>query len=246
MRSFASLPALVATLSLSGFVGGTSAAVVGFTGAPTGNAAAWTTSVTGMGGSVNSSVNFDSHPTGALQANFYSGQGVTLGSTGDSNTVVFGTGPNNGNTSSPPLSTGEGPHPESNYLSDGVNSSTFTISFGAPVLGVGLYVIDYFNPDGNNPLTIEAFDASNNSLGQFSSVAYNFQPNNMYFMGLSSSAGDISKLVFTDVNSVTGDSTGIDNIVFATGATTQVPEPGSLALVGAALAGAAFSRRRKF
>lgn len=106
-------------------------------------------------------------------------------------------------------------------------------------------MIDYFNPAGsNNPLTIEGFDASNTSLGLFSSVAFNFQSNNMYFMGPTSSAGDLARLVFTDVNSNTSDTIGIDNIVFATD-DNQVPEPGSLALIGLGLAGLVGLRRRK-
>ena len=90
-----------------------------------------------------------------------------------------------------------------------------------------------------------AFDAANMSLGLYSSVAANFQANNMYFMGVTSSAGDIAKLVFTDVNSNTGDTTGIDNVMFATRAGNNVPEPGALSLVGLALAGLALTRRRK-
>lgn len=245
MKSLISLPALIAVLSLSCGPSGASAEVVGFTGTPTGNAAAWTSSVSGMGASINTSVNFDAHPTGALQVAYYASEGVILGFTGDVNTVVFGAGPGQGNNSSTPLSTGEGLHPASNYLRDNEGVSSFTINFAAPVLGVGLNVIDYFNPYGSNGLIIEAFDASNNSLGKFSSVAYNFQNNNMYFMGVSSSAGDISKLVFNDLSSNTGDVIGIDNIVFASRAANQVPEPGSMALIGAALAGAALSRRRK-
>ena len=90
-----------------------------------------------------------------------------------------------------------------------------------------------------------ALASANQSLGLYSSVAANFQRNNLYFMGVTSCAGDIAKLVFTDVNSNTGDTTGIDNIVFATGAGNNVPEPGALALVGQALAGLALTRRRK-
>ena len=222
-----------------------SATVMGFTSNATGNAANWTASATGLGSTIDNSINFDAHPTGALQSNFYAGLGVTLGSTGDSNTVVFGAGPGQGNTSSTPLSSGEGLHAASNYLADGANASSFTVSFSTPVYGAGLYVIDYFNPFGNNPLTIEAFDGANLSLGLYSSVAANFQKNNLYFMGVTSSAGDIAKLVFTDVNNNTGDTTGIDNVVFATGAGNNVPEPGALALVGLALAGLALTRRRK-
>ena len=222
-----------------------SASVIGFTSNATGNAAAWTASANGLGAPIDTSINFDAHPTGALQGNFYAGLGVTLSSTGDSNTVTFGAGPGQGNTSSGPLSSGEGLHAASNYLFDGGNASSFTVLFSTPVYGAGLYVIDYFNPVGNNPLTVEAFDAANMSLGLYSSVAANFQQNNLYFMGVTSSAGDIAKLVFTDVNSETGDTTGIDNVVFATGTGNNVPEPGALALVGLALAGLALTRRRK-
>ena len=97
------------------------------------------------------------------------------------------------------------------------------------MLGAGLFIIDYFNPLANNPLTIEAFTGSNGtgtSLGSFSSVIANFQPNRLYFMGLVSTNNDIRSLVFNDVNSETGDTTGIDDILFS-----QIPEPGSIVLL---------------
>lgn len=245
MKHFLNTFTATAVLGLLIAAAPASASVLGFTSNFSGNAAAWTASANGLGATIDSSINFDAHPTGALQSNFYAGLGVTMGSSGDSNTVVFGAGPGQGNTSSTPLSSGEGLHAASNYLFDGGNASSFTLLFSTPVYGAGLYVIDYFNPFNSNPLTIEAFDAANTSLGLFTSAAANFQNNNLYFMGVTSSAGDIAKLVFTDVNSATGDTTGIDNIVFATGAGNNVPEPGALALVGLALAGLALTRRRK-
>ncbi len=224
-----------------------SAAVIGYgTSSPTGNAAAWSSAVSGLGGTV-STLDFESHPLGALQSNHYTG--VTLTASGDVNTVTNGAGPAQGNIFSTPLSSGEGAHPASNYLFDGETPSALTISFDSAMLGVGLYIIDYFNPDpGSNPLQIEAFDGINgtgSSLGLFSSVAYNFQSNNMYFMGVTSSDNNIRSLLFRDVNSSTGDTTGIDNIVYAKSNGGTVPEPGTLALLGLGFAGLAASRRRK-
>jgi hypothetical protein len=223
------------------------AAVFGFVNNPTTNSTDWAASVVANGGGagINTSVNFDSHPTGALVPGFYSGSaGVTLTPSGDVNTVQIG-GVAQLNTSQPPLSPGEGPHASSNFLFDGGSASSLTISFNAPVLGAGLFIFDYFNPFGNNPLTIEAFNGIGNSLGLFSAAAFNFQPDNMYFMGVVSTAQDISSLVFTDVNSNTGDTTGIDDIRFARGAApSSVPEPGALALFAAAFGALGMSRRR--
>lgn len=209
-------------VGLSPLVGTTSAAppvVTFFTNNPTTNSTDWGTSVTGLGGAINTNVDFDAHPLGALQSNFYAlSDGVTLTPSGDVNQVQFGAGPGQGNTVTPPLSPGEGVHPTSNFLFDGGSPSSLTISFAQPVLGVGLFVIDYYNPSGSNPLTIEAFTGANGtgtSLGSASSVAFNFQRNNLYFMGVSSSGNDIGSIVFTDVNSATGDTTGIDSIQFA-------------------------------
>lgn len=142
------------------------------------------------------------------------------------NQVQFGAGPGQSNTGA---DAGEGLHAASNFLFDGGAPSTLTILFNTPVLGAGLFIIDYFNPLANNPLTIEAFTGSNGtgtSLGSFSSVIANFQPNRLYFMGLVSTNNDIRSLVFNDVNSETGDTTGIDDILFS-----QIPEPGSIVLL---------------
>ena len=185
---------------------------------PTGNYAAFLASLAGYG-STPTTLTFSGHPTGPLNPNYY--PGVTFTPVGDVSTVQNNAGPGNGNTSSTPLSPGEGPHAPSEYIFDGGSPSSLTISFVNPVAGAGLFVIDYFNPTGgNNPLTLEAFTGQNGtgtSLGSFSSVSYNFQNNNMYFMGIASGAGNIGSLVFTDVNSNTGDTTGIDDVTYGAG-----------------------------
>jgi hypothetical protein len=203
---------------------------------PTGNYSAWSSQIAILGSGVQT-IDFESHPLGALIPGFY--PGVTMTPSGDVNTVTSGAGPGQGNTSSTPLSSGEGAYPASNYLFDGGSPSSLTISFGSPVYGAGLFIIDYFNPaPGDNPLTLEAFTGPNGtgtSLGVVNSVAYNFQNNNMYFMGIVSTLGDIGSVVFTDVTSNTGDTTGIDNIAFSGDGVMPIPEPSTFVLLGAAL-----------
>jgi hypothetical protein len=203
---------------------------------PTGNYSAWSSQIAILGSGVQT-IDFESHPLGALVPGFY--PGVTMTPSGDVNTVTSGPGPGQGNNSSTPLSSGEGAHPASNYLFDGGSPSSLTISFGSPVFGAGLFIIDYFNPSGvGNLLTLEAFAGPNGtgaSLGVVNSVEYNFQNNNTYFMGIVSTLGDIGSVVFTDVNSSGGDITGIDDISFSGAGGGQIPEPSTFVLLGAGL-----------
>ena len=153
------------------------ATVTGFVSNPTTNSINWAAAVAAASGTINTNVNFNAHPLGALQSNFYLGSdGVTLTAVGDDNTVQSGAGPGESNTFSTPLSAGEGLHAFSNFLFDGNAASSLTISFATPVLGAGLFIIDYFNPFDTNPLTVEAFTGANGagtSLGSFSAVAFN-------------------------------------------------------------------------
>jgi hypothetical protein len=221
---------------------------VGFVSNLSGNSADWQAFVTGLGATVNTSIDFNSHPLGALLPNFYSGVGVTMAETGSVGNVAYGSGPGQGNTFSAPLSNGEGFHPASNYLFVNSYAGTFNLSFATPVSGAGLFIVDFFNPSNLNPSTISAYDSSNVLLGSYQSAGYNFQNNYMYFMGIASSNSDIASVVFSSNGSVTGDTTGLDNILFASrGTTPTVPEPASLFLLssGLSLIGLAAWRRRK-
>jgi hypothetical protein len=238
-RSTVSVLALLVCATLAGTA---SAASTGFVSDPYNNSSNWLGSVSGA--SV-STIDFENHPLGTLWSNFY--PGVTLSANGDVNTVKYGAGPAQGNTNY--AITGEGYHAASNYLYDDENASSLTISFDQPVLGAGLFVIDHFNPGYTNWLTIEAFTGANGtgtSLGLYQSVQRNFQRNYKYFMGVTSSEANIRSLVFTDVNSETGDTTGIDDIMFATGDAPPVPEPMTmLGLTMAVGAAGAYIRRRR-
>jgi PKD repeat protein len=192
-------------------------AVIGFVAAPPGNLADWTAAVAARNGTVNTAVNFDDHPLGPLQANFYAGVGVTLAATGALDTVTFGAGP--GQTPDNPNLPPETLHPASRHLAEvGLQLATLTVSFAAPVGAVGLSVIDYFNTTGNNEIHIEAYTGPNGtgtSLGRFLGAVGNFQTNRSYFMGVVSDANDIGSLVFRDVSTALGDSIGVDDVRFA-------------------------------
>ena len=221
------------------FAGASAQAVImGFVDNPTGNSVDWTNYVTGLGAVVNDNVDFEAHPLGPLQNDFYLvSDGVSFIPGGAIGNVMYGAGPGQANDTTPPTSNGEGVHPPSNYLQAGQGHSSLVISFDAPNYGAGLFIIDHFNPYGTNPIVIEAWDgpdATGNLLGSFSSVAYNFQRNKMYFMGIASSEGDI-RSVRLDIAGELSDVVGLDDIRFA------VPEPGALALL--ALGGLLLRRR---
>ncbi len=211
---------------------------------PSGNYAAFIASLSGYGATANT-ITFAGQPNGPLNPNFT--PGVTLTPSGDVNTIMTSAGPGQGNTSGAVL--GEGPHASSEFLFDGVNASSLTISFANPVFGVGLFIIDYFNPGFNNTLNVYAWTGQNGGgsmLAGFSSVSQNFQNNNMYFMGVTSGAGNIGSLVFEDANSNAGDTIGLDNITYGTAANvTATPEPASILLMATGLAGLAMARRKR-
>lgn len=147
------------------------------------------------------------------------------------------------------MSSGEGAHASSNYLFDGSQPSSLTIDFAAPVTGAGLFVIDYFNPTGNNPLTLSAFTGVNGTgtlIGTANAVAFNFQPDNMYFLGVLSTLGDIRSVVFNQPVNSTGDRRGIDDIRFARSGSSSIatPLPPTALLAGFGLVGLLGLRRR--
>jgi hypothetical protein len=212
---------------------------------PTGNLAAFQASLSASGRPI-TTITFDDQSTGALNPSFF--PGVTF--SGSINTLANNAGPGDGNTSSPPTSTGEGLHAPSTYLISRTGNSGLTMSFDNPVFGAALSVIDYFHPANTaNSFTLEAFTGANGtgtSLGSFSSLFFNFQNNFTYFVGFTSEAGDIGSLVFTRLADGTGDTIGIDDVRFATIGQVQVtPEPASIVLLATGLLGVVGAARRK-
>ncbi len=216
------------------------AQAIGFVNNQNSNSVDFFGAVGSNGGILNTTINFDTALLGLLQSTLYAPLGVNLAATGIFSTVVSGVGPSQVGTTAP-RSFGEGIHPESKYLgTPGDFQSTgcfapgcggsLTISFALPVLAVGLFTIDLYNPpSAPHVVTLEAFTGQNGtgaSLGRFSSASFNFQQNAMYFMGVLSPAGNIGSVVFNDPNdAVNGDVIGIDNILFAPAPGRMVPPP---------------------
>ncbi len=193
-------------------------ATIGFIDTAAINSTAWASQVLALGGTINSSLNFEAHSLGTT--------GIATLSTTCPNVFATGVGPSQGNvTASLP---GEGLHVSSRYIHL-TNSGTFTIAFSTDVGAVGFQTIDLFT---DTTAKIEAFNSSGVSLGSFTRAAgTNFQNSNVYYMGILSTTGNIRSVVFTFTQGG-GDTIGLDNIQYATGiGTVPVPEPSVLFLM---------------
>ena len=130
----------------------------------------------------------------------------------------------------------------------GGSTNSLIVSFAAPVFGAGLFTIDrFYGGTAFNDIVIEAYDgvdATGSLIGSFAGLNQNFQDNNLYFMGIVSTAGDIRSIRLLRGPDTTGDNMGVDDILFAP-ADNAVPEPASLALCGAGLAAIALLRRSR-
>jgi hypothetical protein len=235
---------LMALTALSALAATPAAAVVvGFVNNPSSNSTDWANAVTGAGHSVNSNVNFNDMSIGTFNGGFYTvSDGVTMSVSGGLGSIDTGAGPGQRNQAG--AIPGEGVHAASNFLFGSSSTGTLIIDFGTEVFGAGLSLIDQFS---NNSTNIEAFSdvgATGTSLGLFSGLSSNFQNNGAYFMGLTSDIG-FRSLIFRDLVNNGGDTYGIDDIVFATGAGGggAVPEPGMLTLLGVSLLGFGAVRR---
>ncbi len=242
---------LLAAVPLLLSAAGAQSAGLAFDNQPTQNSVQWAAHLATLGSGVGLTLDFESHPDGALQDLRYLPQGVSMGLGGGPITAnqvldyrnnytgtVSGYGPN---------STGEGVAPETRafyFYSPG--TSTLTLDFAQPVLGAGLFVIDLFNGLGTRRVTLQAFDGAagtGNLLATATAPDFNFQLYNQLFLGVAndSAVPTIRSVVFTNPVPYAGDSIFIDNIRIA----TAVPEPGAATLLLSGLmALAALARRR--
>lgn len=225
------------------------AATTAFANNPTGNSTDWSTYVSAQGGAVSAILDFEAHPLGALQPEFYAGQGIHMALAGSNITfnAVYDYRNDYGGTVSGygPNSPGEGPAAESRaygaYNPGG--PWTLTLSFDQAVMGAGLFVIDLFNGLGNRRTTLAAYDGvggGGNLLATATAPDYNYQLYNKLFLGVASDTANIRSVVFTNPAPYAGDGIALDDIRVA----TPVPEPETYALMLAGLGLVGFAARR--
>lgn len=131
------------------------------------------------------------------------------------------------------------------FFGSGAAGITFTFDQG--ILGTLPTHVGIVWTDGVNPVQLEAFDATATSLGifgPFNVAGPAFADQDVLedtFVGVINASG-ISKIRIT---SGAGGGIEVDHLQYGADATSQVPEPAILALLGLAIAGIGCVRRRK-
>ena len=124
-------------------------------------------------------------------------------------------------------------------------SAGITFTFNASVLGALPNAVGIVWTDGGGTISFEAFDENSNSLGSL--TGNHADANNVggtaedRFYGVTTSGGISSIRIRNSSGGIE-----VDHLQYGLrGPSGNIPEPGTLALLGAALAGLAATRRRK-
>ena len=132
-------------------------------------------------------------------------------------------------------------------------AQSVTFTFQDPVLGGGVFLVDYFGSQG---WAITARNSNNVQLGSFASLTgTSFQQNNTdgagkthkYLLGISSTEANIASITISRPSAgigIGGDNVGLDDFRFAVAA-PPVPEPSEWAMLLAGLAVVGFIANRR-
>lgn len=123
-----------------------------------------------------------------------------------------------------------------------VVSGSFQIDFAQPIAAFGFYGTDI--GDFNGRVTVALLDTANNTTNLVINNTLNGPNGSLLFWGFIDPTVEYTRITFGNTNAGT-DFFGFDSMTIGDRQQIAVPEPGSLALLGLALAGLAAIRRRR-
>jgi len=212
---FINLFALIFIFILLSFPIYATAEILKFVDDPSNNSTNWKDYLQQQNCVINTNIDFENHPIGVLNnKQYFESDGVSFTPNSGFNQIV-NENATDGTTSTEPKSEGEGINVATKMLINSDSTSSLIVNFNEPISSFGIFLIDLYNPNNIHPYKIEVFDPNESSLGVITSAAYNFQLNYRYFMGIVSTANNISKVKISAKASTKKDGVLLDDIMFS-------------------------------